>query len=174
MILALLALPKAQARKGILVEAVLAKVGITAVHYSDVLRFLAIESAMLCSGIRKRTGARFEPLINSLNRYVDEELIYLEARLRITEVSGIFADAIKQMKAKPSCWSKWQRLGKKYSQLWSTRADPKAGERALHRELEKQLLVGRYQKQRLGSDRDSWLRGAKLKTPVKIYVDLRQ
>ncbi len=164
--------PDAEASgKAILAEASLAKVGSESVRYSDVLRFMAIEEIMVCSGIRKRIGERFEPLVETLNRYVDEELIYLEARARISEGSGLFGGAITKIKEAANCYSRWQRLGKRYAGLWSTRARPKAGEGMLIRELEKRLLVDRYQRQRLGSDRTTWLQDVRLKIPVKIYVD---
>lgn len=157
--------------KKILAEALLAKVGSEAVRYSDLLRFLAVEEVMICSKVRRRIGERFEPLVDSLNRYVNEELIYLEARVRVTEGSGVFSDAIKKIKADEKCRSRWRALGQKYGSLWSSRTRPKAGEGMLIRELEKRLLVDQYQRQRLGTDRVSWLRDVRLKIPVKIYVD---
>lgn len=155
----------------ILAEALLAKVGAGAVRYSDVVRFLAVEEVMICSGIRTREGVRFEPLVQSLHRYVDEELIYLEARVRLADGSGSFSEAIQKIKGNTKCYSRWRTLGKNYAELWSTKTRPKAGEGMLVRELEKRLLVDLFEQQRLGSDKSAWLQDVRLKIPVKIYVD---
>lgn len=162
----------AQEREGFVLEALLARVGEEIVQLSDLRRYKSIENIMQCIGARvKVPGLDAESLKQTLGRYVDEELIYLEARAKLAEGSGNFQETIRKIKSFPACSTRWRSLGEKYAQLYSTKANALVGEGMVVRELEKRLLVDMYTREKIGLDLKAWLQEARVKTPIKYYTE---
>lgn len=154
-------------------DALLARVGRDSVTLSDLVRFQQVEVIMSCAGLRtgantETTGASFEIV---LNRFIEEELIYSEARTKKNAAKSMISDAIKAIQSNKKCQKDWRDLGKKYSTIWSTKGRPLEGEGMLVRELEKRLMIDAFTKTQIQGDRGIWLREAKVKIPIKLYLE---
>ena len=160
-------------KKGVMIEALLGSVGDKVVQYSDLIRYQSVDQIMHCAKIRSSDSEITQDvsLAKLLRQYVDEELIYLEARIRIPGGSGAFRKAIEKIKKAPICRKEWRTMGNRYSALWSSNRRPRAGEGMLVRELEKRLLVDLYIKTRIAADKISWLQEARVRHPIELYLE---
>lgn len=172
-LVAVFALPPLFAEEGgLVVDGLLARVGEDTIQYSDLRRYRSVESIMQCVGERiKFPGSEKETVRRALTRYIDEELIYLEARAKMPDGSARFPETIRKIKSFPACHNRWKNLGEQYSQLWSSKANPLAGEGMLVRELEKRLLIDLFAKEKIGVDIKTWLQEARVKVPIKFYTE---
>lgn len=158
----------------IIAEALVARVGRDAVLLTDLVRFKEIEQIMICAKLRDKSQSgtpdveHFQAL---LNRYIEEELMFQESRTKKSSTSSRLREAVQAIQAKPSCLHTWQELGNRFSILWGTPSRPKEGEAQLVRELEKRLIVQNFEKEQIQGDRSAWLRGARVKTPIKLFLD---
>lgn len=170
LLLAALSSSIAIAEKGFLAEALLARVGREAVTLSDVVRFQDVESVMRCAGLRQKEGSQ-EAFGALLGRYLEEELIFSEANTKKITNQRMIGDAVNKIHQDKKCQSEWQAAGKRYGKIWSTKARPLEGEGMLVRELEKRLQIDNYTKTQIQGDKGIWLREAKVKIPVKLYLE---
>ncbi len=152
-------------------DALVARVGREAVLVSDLKRYEEIDGVMVCAGLRPLATKKSDTTADQVSLYVEEELIYQDARTKKVSTTKLIPDAIAAIRSKPSCQKNWQSLGRRYSKLWATPNRPLEGESMLVLELEKRLLVDRYLKENAISDRTVWVREAKVKTQVKLYLD---
>jgi hypothetical protein len=155
--------------KPTLFDALVGRVGQEAVTLNDLTRFRDIEGVMSCAGLRKKVNDA--DMQSTLRRYVDEELFYLEARAKKQSSSGELTDTIESIRSKKACRDDWNQLGKLYGKAWETDARPREGEGLLVRELEKRLLVDHFQKTENLGERAEWIREAKIRHPVKLYLE---
>jgi hypothetical protein len=151
-------------------DALMAKVGKEAVLQSDLDRFSSLRSILKCQ------GAQMPELISSeklplLNLYIEEELIYKEARNRKLAVPGGIQMAIKSIHDKPECRKRWMNLGNEYREIWRTEQRTSEGPSFLVRELEKRLLVNYFREQFGLGDGDSFIREGRVRHQVKVYLE---
>jgi len=154
-----------------LAEALLARVGREAVMLSDIMRFQDVNRIMQCALFRENSNATKENFNELLGRYIEEELIYSEVMAKKEAVRRLIANAIKAIHENKKCQKEWRALGKKYSVVWGSKTRPLEGEGMLVRELEKRLQVDYYTKTKIQGDRAIWLREAKVKVPIKLYLE---
>ena len=127
---------------------------------------------MQCIGARtKIPGQDSESFKKTLGRYIDEELIFFEARVKLADGSGNFQEAIRKIKSFPVCLNRWRSLGEKYSQLYNTKGHGLAGEGMIVRELEKRLLIDVFAREKIGMDIKTWLQEARVKVPIKYFTE---
>lgn len=156
---------------GVEIDALLAKVGREAILLSDLQRFQEVDKVLHCADLFKREKPLPEGRRALLSAYVDEELMYQEARAKKITTAGQVPLTVQQILAKESCRSRWSTLGNKYSKLFHTDARTREGEGLLVRELEKRVLVENFRRKEIMPDLDLWKREAALRYPVKIYLE---
>jgi hypothetical protein len=167
----LLASAHEPASLGIEVDSLLAKVGREAVLQSDLTRFAQVNDILACAGVIHRAKPLPKDQKDLLASYVDDELIYLEARAKKLTSGGLLPEAVHSIHAKPDCHTQWQNLGKKYSGFWRTEKRQREGESLLVRELEKQVLIEHFRRTELVTDAELWSREAKSRYPVKYLAE---
>lgn len=156
----------------LVVEALLARVGEEVVQLSDLRRYKSVETIMQCISARIKTpGLHKETTKATLQRYIDEELIYLDARSKQGQSTPSFAESIQKIKRFPSCHARWKSLGERYASLWNQKEGSLTGETMLVRELEKRLLVDQHIRDKIGNDLRSWIQEARIRVPVKYFAD---
>jgi hypothetical protein len=106
-----------------------------------------------------------------LDFYIDEELVYLEAKSHRLSTAGLIPEAVHAIHENARCNSRWQDLGKKYSHFWRTENRRREGESLLIRELEKRVLVEKFRKTEVITDAELWQREVKARYPVKLLAD---
>jgi hypothetical protein len=146
-------------------------VGRESVTYTDLQRFREVDRVLVCAGIVKRATDLPEQLRPLLDVYIEEELMYLEARTRKLTIAGSLQETVKAIHQNSSCKSMWQNLGEKFGKFWKTPSRPREGESQLVRELEKRILVERFRKNELNADSELWRREVKVRYSVKVYLD---
>ena len=154
----------------ILFESLLASVSNNMVMLSDIQRFHEVESIMICSGLRNEQGKTNELLPKILNRYLDEELLYVAAIAKKQEISNNFQQAIQKIQSKELCSERWRKLGKSYGRIWGSNRKLRGGQVQLLRELEKRLLIDLFAEKSLKVNKENWLRETKLKTPIQLFI----
>jgi hypothetical protein len=155
-----------------LVEALLARVGDDVIQLSDLRRYKSVEAIMQCINIRLKTpGLDKESAKASLQRYIDEELIYIDAKSKQASSSSDFEEIIRKIKRFPSCSARWKSLGERYASIWNQKAGSLTGETMLVRELEKRLMIDQHVREKIGNDLRSWLQEARVRVPVKYFAD---
>lgn len=157
--------------KAVRMDALLAKVGRESVSLTDLQRFREVDKVLACAGIVKRPAELPDQLRPLLDAYIDEELIYLEARSHKLSIAGMLQESVRTIHKTAACKSNWQSLGEKYGKFWRTPSRPREGESQLVRELEKRLLVERFRKNELNADSELWRREVKARYVVKVYLD---
>lgn len=150
------------------VDSLVAKVGNEAVLLSDLTRFAQVNEVLACAGVLQRDKPLPKEERDLLSAYVDDELIYLDAKSKKLTTGGMIPQAVRAIHDKGECRAQWQALGKKYSTFWRTEVRQREGESLLVRELEKQVLVERFRKTEIVTDADLWRREARTRYPVKI------
>jgi hypothetical protein len=165
----------AQAQEGIHdgleMDSLLAKVGREAVLYSDLQRFADVDKVLSCAGVvvrEKPLPAERKPLLEA---YIDEELMYQEARAKKIGTAGSIPETVQLIHEKAVCRNRWQKLGDRYSKFWRTETRAREGESLLVRELEKRVLIERFRRGKTITDFDLWKREVKVRFPVKIYIE---
>lgn len=153
------------------VDALLAKVGREAVLLSDLQRFRDVSDILGCAEIVRRDPPLSEDKKALLTAYVEEELMYQEARSRKLSTAGLIPQAVKAIHKSDACKSRWQKLGEEYSKVFRTENRAREGESLLVRELEKRVLVERFRKSEAAADGEAWKREAKSRYPVKVYLE---
>ena len=153
------------------VDALLAKVGREAVLLSDLKRFRDVSNVLDCAGIVRRETELAEDKKALLTAYVEEELMYQEARSRKISTAGLIPQAVRAIHKTDSCKTRWQKLGDEYSKVFRTENRAREGESLLVRELEKRVLVERFRKSEAAADGEVWKREAKSRYPVKVYLE---
>jgi hypothetical protein len=161
----------AEEPKGFLVDSLLARVGREAVLLSDLERFMAVNKVLDCAGVVKRVKPLPADRKAALDTYIEEELLYLDARARKISTAGSIPRAVRAIHEKESCKSAWQKLGREYSKIWRTETRRREGESLLVRELEKRVLVEKFRQTELITDGELWQREAKVRHPVKIHME---
>lgn len=154
---------------GVEVDSLLAKVGREAVLLSDLNRFADVDKVLLCADVVKRDSVLPSDRKALLNAYVDEELLYQEARMKKVSTSGQIPISVQAILSKDDCRSQWLALGQRYSKIWRTEMRTREGEGLLVRELEKRVLVEKFRK--TVPDFDLWRREAGVRYPIKIYLE---
>ena len=154
----------------ILFDSLIARVGQEAVTLNDVTRFRNVEDIMLCAGLRDKRHKN-ESIQETLNRYIEEELFYLEARAKKSGAPSSLSKAMDTLREKKNCRDDWNQLGRLYGKAWETDARPREGEGMLVRELEKRLMIDRYLKTANIGDRSDWIRETRIRYAVKLYLD---
>lgn len=153
------------------IDALIAKVGREAVLQSDLERFKEVNGILICAGILKQESAAPDGRKELLDSYIEEELMYLEARSRKISTAGMIPQAVRSIHKDEDCKARWQRLGQAYSKFFRTEARAREGESLLVRELEKRVLVDKFRKSELISDGELWKREVKSRHPVKVYLE---
>lgn len=158
----------------IVAEALVARVGKDPVMFSDINRFKDVESILVCIGAKPKESAgpkgpeSFQVL---LNRYIEEELIYLEAKNKRASGQNRLKETVDKIISKKECYRDWQNFGDKYDSIWASKTKPREGELILIRELEKRLSILNFEKEQIQGDRAVWIRGARVKTTIKLFLD---
>ena len=152
-------------------DALLAKVGREAVLLSDLQRFHDVSDVLTCAGVIKRESPLSDDKKALLAVYVEEELMYQEARSRKLSTAGLIPQAVKAIQKTDECKRSWQKLGEQYSKLFRTETRVREGESLLVRELEKRVLVEKFKKTEAIADGELWKREAKGRYPVKVYLE---
>lgn len=169
---ALLSAPPARAAEpGVEVDGLVAKVGREAVLLSDLQRFADVDKVLVCAGVLKRDKELPTERKPLLNAYVDEELLYQEARAKKTSTAGQVPLSVQMIQGKEACRAKWLALGERYSKVWRTESRPREGEGLLVRELEKRVLVEKFRRSEQIPDLEIWKREALSRYPVKVYLE---
>ncbi len=153
------------------IDALVAKVGREAVLQSDLVRFKEVDGVLVCAGVLKREKALSEDKKELLESYVDEELMYLEARSKKLSTAGLIPQAVRLIHKNEECKDRWQKLGQRYSRFFRTENRTREGESLLVRELEKRVLVEKFRKTELVSDGELWRREARGRYPVRAYLE---
>lgn len=153
------------------VDALLAKVGNDAVLLSDLQRFRDVDQILQCAGVVKREKPLPAERKALLNAYVDEELLYQEARAKKVSTAGQIPLSVQKIQAKEACRGRWLKLGESYTKLWRTAGHSRDGEGMLVRELEKRVLVEKFRHAEAMTDVEIWKREASVRYPVKIYLE---
>jgi len=154
------------------VDSLIAKVGVEAVLLSDIQRFAAVDGVLRCSGVSKREKPLPVERQALLSAYIDEELMYQEARAKkITSAPGQIPLSVQMILSKESCRARWLALGERYSKLFRTEVRSREGEGMLVRELEKRVLVESFRRKEIMPDFDLWKREASVRYPVKVYLE---
>jgi hypothetical protein len=148
-----------------------AKVGREAVLQSDLLRFREVAGILECAGAVKRNPPLPSESRQLLDAYVEEELMYLEARSKKISTAGLIPQAVRAIHQKEECKRRWQKLGQDFSAFFRTETRTREGEGLLVRELEKRVLVERFRKTELIADGELWRREVRNRHPVKVYVE---
>jgi len=158
--------------KGLVVEALLARVGREPVMLSDLIRYNEVENVMICAELRKSYDVQPTQVFNIiLSRYIEEELMFLEARNKKMQAGTLLPGAVSKIQKKKDCMKEWQSLGKRFAILWATPKRPHEGEAMLIRELEKRLLIDQFEVTEMKAERSLWIREEKVKIPLKLYLD---
>lgn len=153
------------------VDALIAKVGREPVLQSDLNRFRDVYEVLNCSKFLSREiNINAEPKI-LLEAYIEDELMYLDARSRKVSTAGLIPQVIKAIHKNETCKEKWQKLGISYSKVFRTETRLREGESLLVRELEKRVLVDKFRKSEVIADGELWKREAKSRHPVKVYLE---
>lgn len=155
----------------VLLDALVARVGHEAITLQDLNRYRDVHDVMACAKLREGTPKKSLHTRDLLDRYVEEELLVLEARGKKMNSGGGLSRAVERILAKPDCKKDWLTLGKSYGRAWNTGARPREGEGQLVRELEKRLLVDRFLEVENLGERATWFHEARLKHPVKLYLE---
>lgn len=153
------------------VDGLVAKVGREAVLLSDLRRFRDVGRVLACAKVLVRAEAIPEGRKELLDMYVEEELLYLEARSRKLSTAGLIPQAVHAVHQDPACRDSWQKLGREYSKIYRTEQRVREGESMLVREVEKRLLVDKFRKGESISDGELWRREARARFPVKMYLE---
>jgi hypothetical protein len=167
----LISLPAFAKEGGVEIDALLAKVGREAVLLSDLQRFSDVDKVLSCAGVVKREKPLPTERKALLDAYVNEELLYQEARAKKTSTSGQIPLSVQAILAKEGCRTRWLALGERYSKIWRTEVRIREGEAHLVRELEKRVLVERFRRNEVIPDVELWKREANVRYPVKIYLE---
>lgn len=153
------------------IETLLAKVGREPVTYTDLQRFLELDKVLNCASIVKRSVELTDQIRPLLDAYIDEELMYFEARARKFTIAGVLQESVRAIHANEACKKSWQSLGERYGKYWKTAARPREGESQLVRELEKRILIERFRKSEVNVDSELWRREMRARHPVKVYLE---
>lgn len=156
---------------GVELDSLLAKVGREAVLLSDLQRFADVDKVLTCAGVVKRDTALPSERKALLNAFIEEELMYQDARIKKVSTAGQIPLSVQQILSTEKCRSRWAELGEKYSRAYRTESRAREGEGLLVRELEKRVLVLKFRKKEVIPDLDLWKREAALRYPVKIYLE---
>ncbi len=157
--------------KGTEVDSLLAKVGREAVLLSDIERFSEVDKVLVCAGVYKREIPLSSDKKLLLSAYIDEELMYLEARAKKVSTAGRIPLSVQLILSKENCRTKWLALGEYYSKIFRTESRAREGEGLLVRELEKRVLVENFRKKEIMPDLDLWKREAAVRYPIKVYLE---
>jgi hypothetical protein len=152
-------------------EAFVARVGRQGILLSDLVRFKEVERIMSCAKLREVKEVGVENFQSVLNRFIEEELMYQESTSKKNQTNSQLRRAVEAIQAKSSCLKEWQQLGQRFSALWASASRPREGEFQLVRELEKRLTVGIFEKDQIQGDRAAWVRGARIKTSIELFID---
>ncbi|RYZ95199.1 MAG: hypothetical protein EOP11_25270 [Proteobacteria bacterium] len=153
------------------VDALVAKVGREAVLLSDLQRFRDLSEILDCASVVRREGPLAADKKGLLDAYIEEDLMFQEARSRKLSTAGMIPQAVKAIHKVDACKERWQKLGAEYSKVYRTEARAREGESLLVRELEKRVLVERFRKSEAAADGEGWKREAKSRYPVKVYLE---
>lgn len=160
-----------QAKEPIEIDALLGKVGREAVLESDLHRFKEVTSVLVCAGVLKRETELGSDQKKLLDAYVEEELMFLEARSKKISTAGLIPQAVRAIHQREDCKRRWQKLGQDFSRFFRTETRMREGESLLVRELEKRVLVDKFRKTELIADGELWRREARARYPVKVYIE---
>lgn len=153
------------------VDGLVAKVGREAVLQSDILRFKEVVGVLTCAGVLKREELATADNKKILDAYIEEELMYLEARSKKISTAGLIPQAVSAIHRREDCKKRWQQLGQEFSRFYRTETRAREGESLLVRELEKRVLVDKFRKTELIADGELWRREARVRYPVKVYSE---
>ncbi|MCO5144059.1 MAG: hypothetical protein M9962_13295 [Oligoflexia bacterium] len=153
------------------VDALIARVGKEAVLESDLERYQDLNKILVCIEVKKNNDTVGLSRTDLLNKYIDDEILYLEARSKKSKQLGIINSAVKEIYKKEACKKQWLDLGKKYSSYWNIDSRRKEGEGQLIKELEKRVFIQNYLTSLSEGDASASLQEAKIKTLVKVYLE---
>lgn len=165
------ALARGAEASGIELDSLLAKVGREAVLLSDLNRFVEVDKVLACAGVSKRDTPLPTDRKALTSVYVEEELMYQEARAKKVSTAGQIPLSVQMILSKEACRSRWIALGEKYSRIFRTETRTREGEGLLVRELEKRILVLKFRKREVIPDFELWKREAGQRYLVKIYLE---
>lgn len=154
-----------------LVDGLVAKVGREAVLLSDLRRFRDVDAVLACAKVLVRAQPVPAGRKELLETFIEEELLYLEARSRKLSTAGLIPQAVHAIHQAPECRARWQAMGMEYSKLYRTDQRVREGESMLVREVEKRLLVEKFRKGESIADGELWRREARARFPVKMYLE---
>src|SRR5690606_27953071 len=102
---------------------------------SDLQRYADVEKVLACAGVAKRESALPSDRKALLKAYIEDELMYQEARAKKIQTAGQIPLSVQMIMSKDSCRSRWVSLGDKYSRIYRTESRAREGEGLLVREL---------------------------------------
>jgi hypothetical protein len=152
-------------------DALIAKVGREVVLVSDLQRFRDVTGVLECAQIVRREPPLPDGKKALLDVYIEEELMYQEARSRKLSTAGLIPQAVRDIYKLDDCKNRWKKLGENYSKTYRTDTRVREGESLLVRELEKRVLVEKFRKSEALADGELWKRDAKTRYPVKVYLE---
>jgi hypothetical protein len=153
------------------VDALIGKIGRDPILQSDLQRFKDVYQVLDCA---KLIAKEFNLNVDQkklLEIYIEEELMYQDARARKISSAGLIQQSVKAIHKNENCKLKWQKLGEQYSKAYRTENRIREGESLLVRELEKRILVDKFRKTEVIADGELWKREAKTRYPVKVYLE---
>ncbi len=171
MILFFLSALSALADSSLPIDSLVAKVGREPVLLSDVQRFKDVYQVLNCTKFLTRDLGAAENSKALLEAFVEDELMYQEARARKVNTSGLIPQVLQLIHKSETCKAMWQKLGTNYSKFYRTENRKREGESLLVRELEKRILVDKFRKTEVIADGELWKREAKARYPVKVYLE---
>lgn len=153
------------------VDSLVAKVGREPILLSDVQRFRDVYQVLNCTKFVSREMGSAENTKALLEAFIEDELMYQEARARKVNTAGLIPQVIQMIHKSDTCKTMWQKLGTSYSKFYRTENRQREGESLLVRELEKRVLVDKFRKTEVIADGELWKREAKSRYPVKVYLE---
>src|SRR5690606_31023782 len=105
------------AKGAVEIDGLMAKVGREAVLQSDLSRFKEVVGVLSCAGVLKREEPLSSDRKKLIDAYIEEELMYLEARSKKIATAGLIPQAVSAIHKREECKARWQKLGQEYSRF---------------------------------------------------------
>lgn len=154
-----------------LVDGFVATVGAESVFYSDLLKFRGVDEVLDCAKLRHRGQQLSAAKRALLNVYIEEELVYQEARSKKFKSQHLVLQASRQIQTNPACWELWKKLGADWGEYWRSPTRKYEGESQLVMELEKRLNIDAFTKAEPTVSSELWRREVRQKFPVRVLID---
>lgn len=167
-------LPVFSAQK-ILVESVIARIANEPVLLSEVRQFVDVIEILECAGLREKskvsTAVPKKDDQRKLQQYIEDELIYLDARGNSVRLKQDIRNVVSQIKSKRKCAALLRELDKSLATLYRSGRGVSRGGAVLLRQLEKALLVEQHKRDEVRVQSSTWVSEAKSRTKIEVFLN---